>query len=219
MLSRWLAFLIWALVAATAVAWLLRLSVSPQAVPATAVSVDNAGSFRKDWTRLFGAPAPEAAKVEAAISPLASRLKLIGLVAPRVQAGSTNGLALISVDGKPARAYRVGASVDGDLVVQSVHARAVDVGPRGAASAVTLELPPLAAAATGTLPAASGLGAQGAPAPAVPGAADAAPQAPDASQQPGAIPQPAPPMLQPMPVVPQQPGPGAPGGAPASVTS
>ncbi len=216
MVSRWLAFLIWALVAATAVAWLLRLSASPQAVPATAVSVDNAGSFRKDWTRLFGAPAPEAAKAEAAVSPLASRLKLIGLVAPRAPAGSPNGLALISVDGKPARAYRVGASVDGDLVVQSVHARAVDVGPRGAASAVTLELPPMAAAATGTLPAASRLGA---PTPAVPGAADAAPQVPDAAQQPGAIPQPAPPMLQPMPVVPQQQGPGAPGGAPSSVTS
>lgn len=216
MVSRWLAFLIWALVAGSAMAWLLRMSASPRPVPATAVAVDTAASARKDWTRLFGAPAPDALAVESAPSPLSSRFKLIGLVVPRGTSSSSQGLALIAVDGRPARAYRVGAAVDGDLIVLAVQGRQVEVGPAGSAPAVTLELPPLAVAATGNLPPASRVGA---PAPLVPvGApavpADAAPPPSDPSggvppaQPPAALPPPqaVPPVLQPMPV----PQPGAP---------
>ncbi len=217
MVSRWLAFLIWALVAGSAVAWLLRMSASPKPVPASAVAVDTAASARKDWTRLFGAPAPDAVALESAPSPLSSRFKLIGLVVPRSPSTASQGLALIAVDGRPARAYRVGAAVDGDLIVLGVQGRQVEVGPAGSAPAVTLELPPLAAAATGNLPPASRVGA---PAPATPVGppavpADAAPPPSDApggvppSQLPGNSPLPpaVPPVLQPMPV----PQPGASG--------
>jgi general secretion pathway protein C len=51
---------------------------------------------------------------------------------------------VISVDGKPARPYRVGSFVDDGLVLQSVHGRqAVIASALGDGPAVTLELPPL----------------------------------------------------------------------------
>lgn len=65
---------------------------------------------------------------------------LVGVVANPAHSGA----ALISVDGKPAKPYRVGAVVDGSLVLQSVTARKAVLadGPQGAAR-LTLELPPL----------------------------------------------------------------------------
>src|SRR5687768_17617348 len=118
MLARLSAFVIWALVAATAVFWGLRLFVRAPAAPAYAVPVGDTAAVRGDLTRLLGS-APVAA-VEAVAAPqAASRFKLLGIVAPKV-ASSTNGVALIAVDGKMAKAYPVGARVDNDLVLQSV---------------------------------------------------------------------------------------------------
>jgi general secretion pathway protein C len=125
---RLLAFLIWAGVAASAVFWLLRLwSTSPTA-PAHTVAVSSGPPAR-------GAAAP-------AEPALASRFKLLGVAAPR-DSNDNVGLALIAVDGKPARGIKVGAVVDGDLVLQSVHPRGAAVGAAGAAPSLTLELPPV----------------------------------------------------------------------------
>jgi len=65
---------------------------------------------------------------------------LVGVVADPAHSGA----ALISVDGKPAKPYRVGAVVDGSLVLQSVTGRKAVLtdGPKGVAQ-LTLELPPL----------------------------------------------------------------------------
>ena len=65
---------------------------------------------------------------------------LMGVIA----AGPKGGAALIAVDGKPPKPFRVGASVDGNLVLQSVAARraTLAVGMDGPAQ-MTLELPPL----------------------------------------------------------------------------
>jgi general secretion pathway protein C len=74
-------------------------------------------------------------------------------MAPRAgTAGSEGGVALIAVDGKPARAFPVGKRVDGDLVLQSVSLRSAELGPGQGAASLRLELPALAAPATGTLP-------------------------------------------------------------------
>jgi general secretion pathway protein C len=101
---------------------------------------------------LGAAPVREAAPgVVAVQSPLASRFRLLGVAAPR-QGGDRSGLALIAVDGKPARSYMVGAAVDGDLVLQSVHPRGAKLGGHGADAQVSLELPALPAPATGSLP-------------------------------------------------------------------
>jgi general secretion pathway protein C len=153
---RLLAFVIWAAVAASAMFWVLRLGASSPSAPAHTVAVGATAAPRGDLARLLGAaPVREAAPgVVAVQSSLASRFRLLGVAAPR-QGGDRNGLALIAVDGKPARSYMVGAAVDGDLVLQSVHPRGAKLGGRGAEAQVSLELPALPPPATGSLPMAS----------------------------------------------------------------
>jgi general secretion pathway protein C len=149
---RLLAFVIWAAVAASAMFWALRLAATSPAAPAHTVAVVAAAAPRGDLTRLFGA-APVRTTAEAAApvpSPLASRFRLLGVAAPR-QGGDRHGLALIAVDGKPARSYAVGALIDGELVLQSVHPRGAKLGGRGAVAQVSLDLPALPAPATGSL--------------------------------------------------------------------
>lgn len=155
MLHRLSAFVVWALVAATAVFWGLRLLARPQPTPAYAVTVGEATTARGDLTRLFGA-APVATAAEQPAAPeLASRFKLLGIMAPKPAAAEPaqrSGYALIAVDGKPARAFAVGSSLDSGLVLQAVSLRTASIGPLDGAAAVNLEMPPLPAPATGTLP-------------------------------------------------------------------
>ncbi|MES2959954.1 MAG: type II secretion system protein N [Pseudomonadota bacterium] len=153
MTLRLVAFVIWAAVAASAMFWALRLGAASPVAPAHTVAAGAAAPMRGDLTRVFGAaPAREAGGANQVVeTPLSSRFKLLGVAAPR-QGGDRTGLALIAVDGKPARSYAVGAPVDGELLLQSVHARGARLGARGAAPQVTLELPALPLAATGSLP-------------------------------------------------------------------
>jgi general secretion pathway protein C len=82
-------------------------------------------------------PALAAAAGLPAVS-LASRFALVGVVAER----SRRGAALIAVDGKPARPYRVGAAIDQGVLLQSVEGRrAVLSASVGGPALVTLELP------------------------------------------------------------------------------
>jgi len=150
---RVIAFVIWAAVAASAMFWALRLGASSPMAPAHTVSVGAAAAPRGDLTRLFAA-APVAETGGPAVvvqTPLSGRFRLLGVAAPR-QGGDRTGLALIAVDGKPARSYAVGALVDGEMMLQSVHARGAQLGAKGAPAQVTLELPALPPAATGSLP-------------------------------------------------------------------
>lgn len=154
MFARLSAFVIWSLVAATAVFWALRLGASPAPVPPYAVAVGNSVAVRGDLSRLFGAPQRAAALAQA--TPEApSRFKLLGVMAPRsstAQAEVGHGLALIAVDGKPAKAYAVGARLDSDLVLQSVGLRTASIGPAQGARSVLLELPALPPPNSGVLP-------------------------------------------------------------------
>jgi general secretion pathway protein C len=150
MSSRLVAMLIWAAAAASAVFWGYRLFVKPAAVPSqAAVAVAGAPAAGGDLTRLFGAPAPVAPPPTEAAVPADARFKLVGVVAP--VAGQRSGLALISVDGKAARAVGIGGVVDGDLSVVSVSHRRVELGVRGGGGTVALELPALPEATRGTL--------------------------------------------------------------------
>ena len=156
MLARLSAFVIWGLVAATAVFWGLRLFVHAPVAPVYAVAVGEADPARGDLSRLLGA-APVAQSAVAAPPPEASRFKLLGIVAPRSGSSDASrspyGVALIAVDGKMPKAYAVGARVDGDLVLQTVSLRTVSIANgQGGTAPITLELPPLAGPATGTLP-------------------------------------------------------------------
>jgi general secretion pathway protein C len=151
--ARLTAFVVWGLVAATGVFWGLRLFVRPQPAPAYALAVGEGVAVRGDLSRLFGA-APVVAANTPAAPELASRFKLIGVMASKetTAAAPGPGYALIVVDGKPARAFAVGAPLDTGLVLKSVSLRTASIGPLSGATMVKLELPPLPAPATGTLP-------------------------------------------------------------------
>jgi general secretion pathway protein C len=162
MQARLIAFLLWAAVAATIVFWALRLGARAPAVPAQAVAVSTAAGARGDLGRLLGERAPQAA--EPVVSADAGRFQLVGVVAPR-GSGTREGLAVIAVDGKPPRTYRVGAPVDDRYVLQSVRTRGAELGPRGGNAQIQLELPPPPVASTGVLPPAGSEAPAGVPPP------------------------------------------------------
>ena len=73
-------------------------------------------------------------------APAHSPYTLVGVLADSQHGGA----ALIAVDGKAAKPYRVGAVVDGTLVLQSVAGRrAVLAASVDGPAQMTLELPPL----------------------------------------------------------------------------
>jgi general secretion pathway protein C len=154
---------------------------------------------RGDLVRVLGAdPAPQAA-ADAPAAVEDRRYQLIGVVAPRGVVAGGHGVALIAIDGKPPKAFRVGAAVDGDTVLQSVSARGASLGPRGGAATVSLATPPLPPPATGVLPPAMGGGPQG-----IPGRAPPSPQRPAMPlPAPTAVP---PPVTAPPPMPPVQAG-------------
>jgi general secretion pathway protein C len=182
--ARLSAFIIWALVAASAVFWGLRLFVKPPVAPLHTQLASDAGPARVDLTRMLGAPPVQAVPASVQTPAISSRFQLTGVMAPRQPGG--DGIALIAVDGKMPRAYHVGAPIDGELVLQSVNHRSVSIGPSQGAAAVVLELPVLPAPATGTLPpAAAMMPPTAGPAPVMPAAPmPVAPVAPPMVQPP-----------------------------------
>jgi general secretion pathway protein C len=133
--TRIVTFVVAGLVAASVTYWTLKgtsVAAPSQAVP---VAVDSVSVDSHAVARALGGGLIVAAVQAPAIG---SRYTLAGVVADR----SSGGAALISVDGKPAKPVRVGAPVEGGLVLQSVAARrAVLASSLDAPAQVTLELP------------------------------------------------------------------------------
>jgi general secretion pathway protein C len=131
-------FLLWGVAAASAVAWGLKLgnpmAQGPVASPAARapLAADPAAVARFLGQVQGSGPAATAA------APLSSRFSLVGVVADR----SKQGAALISVDGRPPKPFRVGSAIDEGLLLQSVQRRSavLAASPDGPA-VVTLELP------------------------------------------------------------------------------
>ncbi len=156
MTPRLIAFVVWAAFAACAAFWGLRLLASAPQAPAHATAVAGSNLARGDLARVLGADAAPSGPAAVATAQ-STRMQLVGVVAPRagsVAVSDGEGLALISLDGKPPKAYRVGSVVDGDQVLQGVQHRSAKLGPRGQPASTTLDLPPVPAPTTGTLPAA-----------------------------------------------------------------
>lgn len=148
--------LVWAALAASVVAWGLKLLAAPAPVPREARVADAGSAMRGDVTRVLGVDAAPSAPAAAASMPAApARFQLIGVVAPRSARPVREGVALIAVDGKPAKAYVVGAKVDDGTVLKGVRARGADLGPREGAATIALEVAPAAPAASGALPSAA----------------------------------------------------------------
>lgn len=163
MIARLSALVIWALVAASTVFWGLRFLVGANPVPPNALVVSESTQVRGDLSRLLGA---EPVAAVAAAPQMSSRFRLLGVMAAKPSPeGMTPGVALISIDGKPARAFAAGARVEDQLVLQNVSLRSASLGSAQGGAAFVLEIPALPAAATGALPK---VVVDGAPPPAAP---------------------------------------------------
>jgi len=137
---RGTSFALWALVGISAVYWGLKLGGTGRGAnvlvpPLRAVAPSDPVAL----ARLLGS-APSALPAAGALVPsLASRFQLVGVVAG-IQSGA--GAALIAVDGRPAKSFKVGASVAEGLVLQSVRGRQAMLGAAmGGPATVTLDLP------------------------------------------------------------------------------
>lgn len=136
-----MALLIWAAVAASAVAWGARWLRATDPLPAhTQVATDRALP-RGDWSRPMGAGPAAPAGAPSVTAGAERRLSLLGVIA-----SAREGVALIAVDGLPARAYRRGAVVDGQWTVRSIDQRGVTLAATEGPSQTRLELPPLPSA-------------------------------------------------------------------------
>jgi general secretion pathway protein C len=133
-------FGVWALAAGSVAFWGLKLSTRP--LPSTAAVVAQGGDAATDplaVARLLGAVQTDATGPVSA--PVPSRFSLTGVAAASGQGGQ-RGVALIAMDGKSPRPYRVGSSLEPGLLLQAVHARQATLGPAlDAPATVTLELP------------------------------------------------------------------------------
>jgi general secretion pathway protein C len=186
MKPRLFAFVVWAVVAGSVMFWGLRLLVMSQVMPSHAVSVADSTAAAGDVTRLLGTTPKDAVAtaVAAPVSELSTRFKLTGVMSPKPssRSSSSQGVALISVDGKPPRAFGVGSRIDGELRLQAVSLRTASIGPGTGKAPVVLEMPPLALPNTGSLPSTFGMGGippsstAGASVPAVPPPAGTVPR-------------------------------------------
>jgi general secretion pathway protein C len=137
---RGTSFALWALVGISVVYWGLKLGGTGRSanVPIPALRAV-APSDPAALARLLGS-APSTLPAAGALVPsLASRFQLVGVVAG-IRSGA--GAALIAVDGRPAKSFRVGTIVAEGMVLQSVRGRQAMLGAAmGGPAAVTLDLP------------------------------------------------------------------------------
>jgi general secretion pathway protein C len=149
MSSRWTGFFIWALVAASTAFWGIKIFAAKLPVPSGA-QAPQAIATNGPMERLFGAivVASVAAPVQ---HPESERFQLVGVIAPPQGSSSQGGVAIVSIDGQPARAWHVGATLDGNVTLVAVARRTADFGPPGGPTAFSLQLPEPAAPETGTL--------------------------------------------------------------------
>ncbi len=146
-----MAFSVWLLLGGSVAYWGLQVFVRPVPMPASVLPAGEVRAAQVDLGRLLGVTPAEA--VAAPEAPVSTRLRLLGVVAPKnaraAEAGE--GVALIEVDGV-ARTVRVGAAVDGELRLLRVGVRSASIGRLGQAPSQVLEISPQSAPATGSLP-------------------------------------------------------------------
>lgn len=175
MFQRLITLAVWALLGWTLM--LLGLRLLPASPPSPAPALAPEAPAPASWTRLFGSQAVPAEPVPAA-APGNARFRLIGVVAPRSpQLQGERGVALLSIDGGPPKAFRVGDVVEGELRLLAVEPRAASLG-EGRVAQFQLSLSELPPASTGSLPSLPP------PVPAMPVLAQPAPP-PDAGAQGG----------------------------------
>jgi len=129
--------LVWAGVAYTAVVLVLRWSEgADEGVPLNVGSEQK--QFSPDVDSLSVSKALGVAPLQSASANLASRFVLVGVM----DGGPPQGVALISVDGKPAKPYRLGQTVSDGFILVGTGPKKAELGPQmGSTPALVLELP------------------------------------------------------------------------------
>jgi general secretion pathway protein C len=134
---RTVTFAVWALAAASVAYWGLKLWAAP--APSMTAPVARSQGLEADpavVARALGAMKYEAVVAQA--PPMASRFALLGMVSDAAK----RGVALIAVDGKPAKPVRVGAVLEEGVVLQSVDPQRATFGADGASAALfVLDMP------------------------------------------------------------------------------
>jgi len=140
--------------------WALRLFAPADSAPSRANAVEPVATAssrattvdpkRSDQTRSSSAYLAPAAPMTAPVTR-GDQFNLVGVVSPREAVAGSQWVALIAVNGGPAQAFSVGATVEGDIVLREVSARGAILGPREGSAAMALEVTP--APATGMAPA------------------------------------------------------------------
>jgi general secretion pathway protein C len=126
--------------------WLLPGVLSPAADPAAGSRTVHLAAHPDRGMPRQARIEPSPAEPSAVPATSADRFKLVGVVSPRPAsrpapaAAAAEGIALIAVDGKPAKAFRVGATVEGDVVVKEVSEFGAILGPRGDGVAMSLQV-------------------------------------------------------------------------------
>ncbi len=148
-----MALLIWAAVAASLVAWGARWLQPSSPTPAQAQVATDRALPPADWSRplgatLSGAGGTTAGGPEGAVAQ--RPLTLVGVIAAARQ-----GVALIAAGADSARAYRLGAVVEGQWTLRTIEPRAVTLVAREGGEYRRLELPPLPTASVAASPTAS----------------------------------------------------------------
>ena len=134
--SRLTSLLVWAVVAYSAVVFALQWGGGVTVDPVVAGSEQK--QVLPEVDALAVSKALVVAPVQSASASLASRFVLVGVM----DGGPTQGVALISVDGKPAKPYRLGQTVTDGFVVLATGPKKAELGPQlGASSSLVLELP------------------------------------------------------------------------------
>jgi len=135
---RWHAALgttcVWAVAAASVIFWGLRLAAPPETAVPPALASPPVAVDPAEVAKAFGATT-----ALAQLAPDAgNRFVLLGVVADEDQQGA----ALIAVDGKPPRPFRVGQQLGDGYVLQSVDLRAARLGAGpNTPTLLTLQLP------------------------------------------------------------------------------
>jgi general secretion pathway protein C len=130
-------FLVWAGVAFSSVVLLLHWRCGAEEGVLLVASTEQK-QVLPDVDALAVSKALGAAPVQSASASLASRFVLVGVM----DGGPAQGVALISVDGKPAKPFRLGQTVTDGFVVLATGPKKAELGPQlGASSSLVLELP------------------------------------------------------------------------------
>lgn len=139
--SKWglraITLVVWGMAAASAAYWGLRLSAGGQLASIAPAASSAPAIDALALARILGVTASAQPVPQPAIS-MASRFALQGVVA----GAPGGGAALISVDGKPAKPFRVGSAIEDGLVLKTATAREVTLAAtRDGPTLVTLEMP------------------------------------------------------------------------------